>query len=79
MGRLTNINRNVKQSLRVNNVSAAIGGGDLPTTEEVRNMVSFNFAAQKRAVTINDYNSLLRTMPSKYGAPAKGGDNGAKQ
>ena len=66
-----NINRNVKQSLRVNNVSAAIGGGDLPTTEEVRNMVSFNFAAQKRAVTINDYNSLLRTMPSKYGAPAK--------
>lgn len=66
-----NINRNVKQSLRVNNVSAAIGGGDLPTIEEVRNMVSFNFAAQKRAVTINDYNSLIRTMPSKYGAPAK--------
>lgn len=66
-----NINRNVRQSIRVNNVSAAIGGGDLPTTEEVRNMVSFNFAAQKRAVTINDYNSLLRTMPSKYGSPAK--------
>lgn len=66
-----NINRNVKQSLRVNNVSAAIGGGDLPTTEEVRNMVSFNFSSQKRAVTINDYNSLLNTMPSKYGSPAK--------
>jgi hypothetical protein len=66
-----NINQNVLQSLRCNNVTAAIGGGDLPTTEEVRNMVTYNFAAQKRAVTINDYNSLLRTMPSRFGAPAK--------
>ena len=65
------INQNVIESLRCTNVTAAIGGGDLPTTEEVRNMVSFNFAAQKRAVTINDYNSLVRTMPSKFGAPAK--------
>lgn len=65
------INQNVLQSLRCNNVTAAIGGGDLPTTEEVRNMVTFNFAAQKRAVTVNDYNSLIRTMPSRFGAPAK--------
>jgi len=65
------INQNVRQSLRTTNVTAAIGGGDLPTTEEVRNMVAFNFAAQKRAVTINDYNSLVRTMPSRFGAPAK--------
>ncbi len=34
-------------------------------------MVSFNFAAQNRAVTVNDYNSLIRTMPSQFGAPAK--------
>lgn len=66
-----NISQNVLQSLRCNNVTAAIGGGDLPTTEEVRNMVTYNFSAQKRAVTVNDYNSLLRTMPSKFGAPAK--------
>jgi len=65
------INQNVLNSIRVNNVTAAIGGADLPTMEEVRNMVSFNFAAQKRAVTVNDYNSLLRTMPSRFGAPAK--------
>lgn len=70
-GPSSNINNNVIQSLRCNNVTAAIGGNNLPTTEEVRNMVSFNFAAQKRAVTINDYNSLVKTMPSKYGAPAK--------
>jgi hypothetical protein len=61
----------VIQSLRCNNVTAAIGGDNLPTTEEVRNMVTFNFAAQKRAVTVNDYNSLIRTMPSRFGAPAK--------
>lgn len=70
-GPSSNINQNVLDSLRCNNVTAAIGGGDIPTTEEVRNMVSFNFAAQKRAVTVNDYNSLLKTMPSRFGAPAK--------
>ncbi len=34
-------------------------------------MVSFNFSAQKRAVTVNDYKSLIDTMPGKFGAPAK--------
>jgi len=34
-------------------------------------MVSFNFAAQNRAVTVNDYNALVKRMPGKYGAPAK--------
>jgi len=64
-------NRNVINSLQCNNVTAAIGGANPPTTEDVRNMVSFNFAAQNRAVTVNDYNSILRTMPAQYGAPAK--------
>ena len=65
------INRNVILSLSVNNVSAAIGGANQPSIEEVRNMVTFNFAAQKRAVTINDYKSLIDTMPGNFGAPAK--------
>lgn len=64
-------NNNVTQSLRVNNVTAAIGGANQPTVEEVRNMVTYNFAAQKRAVTINDYRSLIDTMPGNFGAPAK--------
>ena len=64
-------NRNVIQSLEITNVTAAIGGANQPTLEEVRNMVSFNFAAQKRAVTINDYKSLIDTMPGNFGAPAK--------
>jgi hypothetical protein len=58
-------------SLRCNNPTAAIGGANLPTIEEVRNYVTFNFSAQKRAVTIGDYESLIRTMPSQFGAPAK--------
>jgi hypothetical protein len=64
-------NNSVVNSLRCNNVTAAIGGANAPTTEEVRNFVSFNFAAQKRAVTIQDYEALLRNMPAQFGAPAK--------
>jgi hypothetical protein len=64
-------NRSVINSLRCNNVTAAIGGANIPTTEDVRQMVTFNFAAQNRAVTINDYESIIKTMPSIYGAPAK--------
>lgn len=65
------VNTSVINSLSCNNVTAAIGGAANPTTEEVRNLVSFNFAAQNRAVTINDYESIIRTMPSQFGAPAK--------
>jgi len=64
-------NTNVINSLSCTNVTAAIGGAGNPTIEEVRNLVAFNFAAQNRAVTINDYESVIRTMPSKFGAPAK--------
>jgi hypothetical protein len=70
-GPSNSINNNVAQSLSVTNVTAAIGGSNPPSTEEVRNMVTFNFAAQKRAVTVNDYKSLIDTMPGKFGAPAK--------
>jgi len=66
-----NFNTTVVNSLRCTNVTAAIGGADFPTIEEVRNLVGFNFSAQNRAVTVNDYDSLIRTMPSQFGAPAK--------
>lgn len=66
-----NINTSVVNSLRCNNVTAAIGGANMPTLEEVRNYVSFNFSAQKRAVTVSDYESIIRTMPAQFGAPAK--------
>ena len=65
------VNTSVINSLSCTNVTAAIGGSPNPTTEEVRNLVAFNFAAQNRAVTVNDYESIIRTMPSQFGAPAK--------
>jgi len=65
------INQSVINSLAVNNVTSAIGGADPMSQDEIRNYISFNFAAQNRAVTINDYVSRLRTMPSSFGAPAK--------
>jgi len=64
-------NAAVVNSLRCVNVTAAVGGAGVPSLEEVRNYVSFNFAAQKRAVTVNDYESIIRNMPSEFGAPAK--------
>ena len=67
----TAVNGQVEQSMSVTNVTPAIGGSDTPTVEEIRNMVAYNFAAQNRAVTLNDYKSLIETMPSTYGAPAK--------
>jgi hypothetical protein len=70
-GPSASVNTNVVNSLTCNNVTAAIGGAPAPTTEEIRNLVTFNFSAQNRAVTVNDYDSIIRTMPSQFGAPAK--------
>ena len=64
-------NSSVINSFRCNNVTAAIGGAGVPTIEEIRNYVSFNFSAQKRAVTVQDYESIIRNMPAQFGAPAK--------
>lgn len=64
-------NDQVSQSLIVTNVTPAVGGSDQPGIEELRGLVSYNFAAQNRAVTLNDYKTLIETMPSTYGAPAK--------
>ena len=70
-GPSSTINQQVVNSLFVNNITAAIGGANQPSIEEVRNMVTFNYSAQNRAVTVNDYNALIKKMPGKYGAPAK--------
>jgi hypothetical protein len=67
----SSINTQVVNSLTVTNITPAVGGSDQPTIEEIRNMVAYNFAAQNRAVTLNDYKSLIETMPATFGAPAK--------
>ena len=70
-GPVDTINSQVIQSLRVANITPAVGGADQPSIEELRNMISYNFSAQDRAVTLNDYKTLIETMPSTFGAPAK--------
>ena len=70
-GSSANVRQQVINSLTCNNITAAIGGANVPSVEEVRNLVSFNFTAQNRAVTVNDYETLIRKMPSQFGAPAK--------
>jgi hypothetical protein len=67
------INASVKSSLKVNNAFPALGGREVPSVEEIRNLVKYNFAAQNRAVTIKDYQSRISLMPGKYGVPFRCG------
>ena len=61
----------VETSLRINNVTPAIGGTDAPSVEELRNLIKYNFASQNRAVTVRDYLALIKKMSSKFGVPFK--------
>jgi hypothetical protein len=67
----TAINNTVQSSITVNNITPAVGGADAPSIEEIRNYIAYNFSAQNRAVTLNDYRALIFSMPSKFGTPAK--------
>jgi len=63
------INATVKASLTVNNTLPAMGGSEELNTEELRNLIKYNFAAQNRCVTIKDYQSRVRLMPGRHGVP----------
>jgi hypothetical protein len=67
------INQAVRDSLTVNNAFPALGGRDVPSVEEIRNMVRYNFASQNRAVTIKDYQTRITQMPGKFGVPFRCG------
>jgi hypothetical protein len=66
-------NASVKRSLSVNNPIPALGGRDEPSVDEIRNLVKYNFSAQNRAVTINDYQSRVSLMPGSFGVPFRCG------
>lgn len=70
-GPLETVNNQVMQSLRVTNITPAVGGSDRPGIEEIRNLIAYNFSAQDRAVTLNDYKSIIENIPSAFGTPAK--------
>jgi len=67
------INQQVKNSLRVNNPIPAIGGGGVPSVEQIRQMTKYNFASQNRAVGIKDYVAQLFKIPGKFGTPFRHG------
>ena len=58
-------------SLAVTNPTAADGGGDGDTVEEIRQNASANFATQLRNVTQDDYLVRTLSMPAKYGVISK--------
>jgi hypothetical protein len=70
-GNSPEITNSVVSSIQCTNVTAAIGGANPPSIEEVRNFTTFNFSSQNRAVTINDYYSIIQKMPGQFGVPAK--------
>ena len=61
----------IYSSLAVTNPTAASGGGDGDTIEEIRQNSMMNFSTQLRNVTQDDYLVRTMSMPSKYGNIAK--------
>ena len=57
----------VRGSLEVTNERPVQGDVSPPTTSELKELISGAHAAQNRAVTIQDYKTLVLSMPSKFG------------
>ena len=58
----------VEASLEVTNDEPFVGDISLPSSEEVKQRVLSHFATQNRAVTAQDYQSIVYGMPGKFGA-----------
>lgn len=61
----------IKDSLSINNPSAAFGGQNRKSIDIIREEAMAHFAAQNRAVTKEDYILRAFSMPSKYGSVVK--------
>jgi len=61
--------QNVTRSLAVNNPIPAIGGNDGLSTEQIRQLIKYNFSSQNRDVTLTDYLLQIYKMPGKFGSP----------
>ncbi len=67
----TTIAQYIFNSLAVNNPTAASGGGDGDTIEEIRQNSLAKYNTQQRNVTADDYLVRALSMPSKFGDLAK--------
>jgi hypothetical protein len=61
----------MKQSIAVENLEAAVGGRGSETIEEIRQNALATFGSQNRAVTREDYIVRALSMPERYGSVAK--------
>jgi hypothetical protein len=68
-GPIEETNQRIKKTLKVNNLIPALGGADMPSIEQIRYMVAYNFSSQNRCVTLADYDVQLFKMPSRFGVP----------
>lgn len=59
--------RTVRASLEVSNDSPIQGDIRAPTAAELRHLISGAHSSQNRAVTIEDYKTVILSMPSKFG------------
>ena len=66
-----NLINTIKNSLRVNNSIPATGGSGQESAMEIKQNAISNFAAQDRAVTVEDYISKVLNMPSEFGSISK--------
>lgn len=57
----------VVSSLEITNEEPIIGSAERMTNEELKQRALSNYAAQGRAVTRQDYESLIYNMPNKFG------------
>jgi len=62
------VRNNVTNSLEVDNEEPIVGDVSLPNSDELKIRIQDSFSAQNRAVTENDYKSLIYQMPSKFGS-----------
>lgn len=76
-GSRQDFNNQVKRSLVVSNPIPAIGGNDGLSINQIRNLIKYNFSAQNRDVTINDYLLQVFKMPGRFGSPFRA--NGFKE
>lgn len=69
VGSRQDINTQVIRSLSVNNPIPAIGGNDGLSTEQIRQLIKYNFSSRNRAVSLTDYLLQVYKMPGRYGSP----------
>tara|TARA_B100000700_G_C15019655_1_gene845046 strand:+ start:123 stop:1925 length:1803 start_codon:yes stop_codon:yes gene_type:complete len=57
----------VRNSLEVTNEEPIVGDIQFPTVDEIRIRAQNAYSTQNRAVTVDDYKSLVYNMPAKFG------------